>query len=228
MLKGNSLLIYGRNSDVDTAATEDVIVAGGTYARPTTTDDTLNIVSSSANDAAAGTGARTVEIYGVSSSTGRYQREIVTLNGTTDVATEYAYTWCHMRVLTAGSGGVNAGNITATNPTGPVVVSFMPTGDCMSANAVLAAPTARSLYIDRVQVELTSPTATLGARASLVWSYGLGTPWTVLCEAALNVYAPAIFDLGGWQLDPNAWLKVRCTAYADNTPVLSSIRARVG
>lgn len=71
-----------------------------------------SIVSANANDTAAGTGARTVKIYYLTSA-GVEANETLTLNGTTPVNT-VATNICFiekMEVLTAGSGGVAAGII---------------------------------------------------------------------------------------------------------------------
>lgn len=66
--------------------------------------------SSSANDAAAGTGARTISVTGVNTSFARFT-ETVTLNGTTSVAMATANIMFidKITVATAGSGLVNAG-----------------------------------------------------------------------------------------------------------------------
>ena len=68
--------------------------------------------SSSANDAAAGTGARTISVTGVNTSFARFT-ETVTLNGSTVVAmTTSAIMFIDkITVVTAGSGLVNAGII---------------------------------------------------------------------------------------------------------------------
>jgi hypothetical protein len=71
----------------------------------------LDFSSSSASDAAAGTGARTVEIYGLDKDWNP-QQETITLNGQTK-GTGTA-TWRRVFgafVQTTGSGGVNAGDI---------------------------------------------------------------------------------------------------------------------
>jgi hypothetical protein len=71
-----------------------------------------SIVSASANDTFAGTGARTVKITYLTSA-GVLNTETVTLNGTTPVNT-VAANICYiekMEILTAGSGGVAAGVI---------------------------------------------------------------------------------------------------------------------
>lgn len=76
-----------------------------------------SIISSNAADAAAGTGARTVQIYWVSLDGLSSGVETATLNGTTSVPLVTA-TKCfieRMEVATAGSGGVPAGTITLRN-----------------------------------------------------------------------------------------------------------------
>jgi len=91
---------------------EDVWGGGGTYGFYPTESVTMDIKSSSANDTSAGTGARTVQIYGLDSSW-ELQDETVTLNGTTEVALANEYVRLfRCVVLTAGTTGTNAGVIT--------------------------------------------------------------------------------------------------------------------
>lgn len=74
----------------------------------------VSVVSASADDDAAGTGARTLEIQGLD---GDYAllTETIDLDGTTTVTTTNTFLRIfRMRVLTAGTGETNAGNITAT------------------------------------------------------------------------------------------------------------------
>ena len=104
---------FGHNSDIDTAAEETVWDGGGDYPWSSLTSaQALEIVSSDVNDTAAGTGARTVEVQGLDSDYG-VQTETVTLNGTTavDLTNTYLRVF-RLKVLTAGSGGENAGIIT--------------------------------------------------------------------------------------------------------------------
>jgi len=77
----------------------------------------LKLSSSDANDAAAGTGARTVHIYGLD---GNYDEidEVMSLDGQTAVNTTETYLRVYrMIVETAGSGGENAGDIYLGNGT---------------------------------------------------------------------------------------------------------------
>lgn len=82
----------------------------------------MEVVSNSANDAAAGTGARTVRVWGVD---GNYLpfSETVTLNGATPVAlTNTSVIGINgAEVLTSGSGGTNAGRIDVRTVAGATV-----------------------------------------------------------------------------------------------------------
>lgn len=102
--------VHGYNGDVDTGAAEDVWTTGGLYPFPTVAAATT-IVSGSASDTAAGTGARTVRVIGLDANYLQIQEDIV-LNGATPVTLVNTY----LRILrasiqTIGSGGTNAGLI---------------------------------------------------------------------------------------------------------------------
>lgn len=106
-----SVIVFGYNADVDTSE-ESVWPDGGTVPHPTVAA-VLKISSSSTDDAAAGTGARTVYISGLDGSYNTVS-ETVTLNGQTEVETDNSYLYVNQfYVVTAGSGGANAGNINA-------------------------------------------------------------------------------------------------------------------
>ncbi len=116
---------FGRNSDVDAA--EDIWSYGGDWVAPTAARIHA-IVSDSGNDTSAGTGARTVQVSGLNGSYA-ITTETVTMNGATPVNTANSYVIIHhMLVLTAGSGGTNAGNITATAATDSTVSAYMVAG----------------------------------------------------------------------------------------------------
>ena len=104
-----AVIVFGYNPDVDTAE-ESVWPDGGTVPHPTVAS-VLKVSSSSANDTSAGTGARTVYIEGLN---GDYAvvSETITLNGQTAVNTVNSYLYVNsFYVVTAGSGGANAGDI---------------------------------------------------------------------------------------------------------------------
>lgn len=128
---------FGANPDIDTAAAEDIWDGGGDYPWPSAAAETT-IQSSSANDAAEGTGARTVQVYGLDTNFLEID-EVVTLNGTTAVTLTKAYRRVHRaRVLTAGSGGVNAGAITVQH--GATVITRISTGMGQTLMAIYTVP----------------------------------------------------------------------------------------
>lgn len=104
-----SIVVFGFNSDVDTAV-ETVWPHGGILAFPAAALQ-LSVSSSSADDTAAGTGARTVYLEGLDANHNTIS-EVVTLNGQTAVTTTGSY--LHINncyVQTAGSGDSAAGTI---------------------------------------------------------------------------------------------------------------------
>lgn len=112
--------IWGKNADVDQAAAEDLVDTGANLAVPSNTAAAVKVVSGSANDDGdpAGTGARTVKVWGLDANF-RETSEDVTMNGTTAVTTTTLFTRIFgAKVLTVGSGGTNAGAITVTNAAG--------------------------------------------------------------------------------------------------------------
>lgn len=99
--------------DVTTAAVTRTLVNRTVYTEQTTNGQ-RSFASSSAADAAAGTGARTIKLTYLDQTGAGPFTETITLNGTTRVNT-VATNICfieQIEVVTAGSGGVNAGTIT--------------------------------------------------------------------------------------------------------------------
>lgn len=104
-----AVTIFGYNGDVDTSE-ETIWTGGGILARPATAG-ALKVSSSSTNDAAAGTGARTIVLNGLD---GNYNEisETVTLNGQTAVNTTKSFFRVqNLYVATTGSGLTAAGTI---------------------------------------------------------------------------------------------------------------------
>jgi hypothetical protein len=142
--------VFGHNPDVDTAE-ETVWPTDGILGHPAS-PTIMKISSSSTADAAAGTGARTVHILGIN-GTGGYVEETVTLNGQTAVNTINSYDAIErMTVLTAGSGGVNAGTIYAGTGTVTAGVPAVPysaigVGDNLSLVGHWTCPTGYTGYL---------------------------------------------------------------------------------
>lgn len=108
---------------------------------------TLSIVSSSAADGAAGTGARALRITGLDAS-GSEITEDIALNGLTPVVTVNLYLRVNDVVArTAGSGGVNAGDITLTHTVAAGVIAFIATGDGRALMAAYSVPAGRRALV---------------------------------------------------------------------------------
>lgn len=150
-ITGHSLIhVFGHNPDVDTLE-ETIWPTDGLLGHPAS-PTIMKISSSSTDDAAAGTGARTVHILGVN-GTGGFVEETVTLNGQTAVNTVNSYDAIErMTVMTAGSGGVNAGTIYAGTGTVTLGVPAVPysaigIGDNLSLVGHWTCPTGYTGYL---------------------------------------------------------------------------------
>jgi hypothetical protein len=100
---------FGQNASVGNSI-ETIWLEGGLYVYPPSAT-TMTVSSSDVNDTSAGTGARTVLISGLDGSYNEIS-ETITMNGQTPVTTSNSYLRVNRAlVLTAGSGGVNAGII---------------------------------------------------------------------------------------------------------------------
>jgi hypothetical protein len=110
---------FGFNNDVDAGAAEVVASFGGAF-NIMTTADTLDVVSTSANDAAAGTGAISILIDGIDENFLR-QTEVVALNGVTPVTTINQWLGVNRAVvLSSGSSQYNEGDINIDDTGGTV------------------------------------------------------------------------------------------------------------
>jgi len=136
----SSINKFGRNADVDSAAAEDIWDGGGVWNEPTV-GQVFTMTSTSAADTSAGTGARTVQVSGLISSTGLLANETITLNGTSWVTLTNNYQMIHrLIVLTAGTGGVNAGTIYAVGNTDGTVTAQINIGNNQTLMAIFKIP----------------------------------------------------------------------------------------
>ena len=100
---------FGRNA---ATVTGDAIHDESNAMLIRTVEGAVELVSGSIDDAPSGTGALTVEVFGCDANWNPIS-EVVVLNGQTavDLLKDYMYIY-RARVLTTGTGNVNAGNIT--------------------------------------------------------------------------------------------------------------------
>lgn len=125
------LFKFGNNTTVGDSL-ETIWAEGGLYSYLTAAT-VLKVSSSSTNDTSAGTGARTVQLYGLDADYNEIN-ELVTLNGQTVVNTTQSFLRINrMVVRSAGSGGANAGVIYAGTGT---VTTGVPANVYASVNGV--------------------------------------------------------------------------------------------
>lgn len=107
----------------------DVWEQGGLFTYPTAGEQ-LQIRSTSANDTAAGTGARSIQITYMDFTDRQYKSEIVALNGTTPVqlATSTFWRYLQMVALFHGSSAENEGDIILERTSDSEPRGLMPAG----------------------------------------------------------------------------------------------------
>lgn len=129
---------FAANRDIDTGSVPEFVwPAGGVFTFPTAAGVTA-VVSSSTDDASAGTGARTITVRGVDGSYNEVT-QTVTLNGTTPVNLSTQLLRVNaMEVATAGSGRINAGTIDIS--IGGTKVSEIPAARGVAQTGIVTIP----------------------------------------------------------------------------------------
>lgn len=213
----------GRNPDVDTGASEDVWSYGGLFTAPTTAR-VHNVSSSDVNDdgSPAGTGARTVQIFGVTSA--GLESEIVTMDGTTTVATTKSYYDIYkMIVYTAGSGGTNAGTISARAQTdGTVTASISINGYNTSFKAIRFVPAGYSAYIFGWNASMSQPTTGYTAEVALYTKFSSGVWIGQGIHTLVSLGTSSEHDLFNPPLvvPAESWIKLTAVSVSNNNTIV--------
>lgn len=145
-----SLFKFGNNSDIN-GSLETIWSHGGLYAYPAAAIQ-MKVSSSSANDDATGTGARTIVVSGLDANYNEIS-ETVELDGQTEVLTTKTFIRVFRAfVATAGSGGTAAGTIyvgtgTVTAGVPATVYAEIPLGANQTQMAVWTVPAGYTLYV---------------------------------------------------------------------------------
>lgn len=134
----------GNNPSIDTGTDEDIWSGGGFYPYPAVAV-TLEAVSSSAADTAAGTGARTILVNGLDLNYVE-QSETVILNGLSAVALTKSYLRINSSFITsAGSGKVNSGSISIRDTGAGTTRAIIPLGYGATRQSVYTVPAGHTL-----------------------------------------------------------------------------------
>lgn len=142
----SSITKFGSNLDIDTNSDPETIWStGGLYQFPSSAGQ-ISIVSSSSDDTSTGTGARTVLVQGLDENYNEVE-ETFTLNGVSAV-TSSSSSWIRAhraKVLSAGTGEVNAGTITITH--GALTLATIPADFGQTQMAVYTIPAKKRGFI---------------------------------------------------------------------------------
>jgi len=193
-----SFSLFGHNPAI-AAADENLTAMGGLYTFLPVTGIGVEVVSASANDTAAGTGARTVRITGLEAGTLEKVTETITLNGVTAVPSVRT-NWMavnQFEVLTAGSGGTNAGDLDVRNLADTPVYSRIEAGASLAHQGIYTVPANKIVLVTTVNVAFLSGAGTGAFAVYKVIKYSADYSVTsVVFELGIAEYnSPFQFDL---------------------------------
>jgi len=176
--------VSGYNSDVDTAW--EMITPVGDLSYPATALQ-MTVSSSSASDAAAGTGARTVLVTGLDANYAVIS-ETVTMNGQTAVTTTNSFLRINnMLVTTAGTGLANAGIIyigsgAVTSGVPATIYNVMAVGfnNTTSSQYTIPAGYTGYLVVARIGLAQDAGTTLITARTRFIGTNGIAVTGPII------------------------------------------------
>lgn len=144
------MAVYGHRATP--VAGDDIWEGGGAYPFQTTATK-MEVLSSSASDTAAGTGARTFTINGLDANFMPLS-EVVTLNGVTPVQTAGTYLRINaFTIASAGSGNVNAGDVTIRVTGAGATQGIARTGFGYAKSCIFTVPANQTLLVTDILPE---------------------------------------------------------------------------
>jgi len=211
-----------------TAGTVWAVGSASSYAQMLT-GTALEAISGSANDAAAGTGARTIRVQGLDSSYLPFA-ETVTLNGTNAVALANTSVVAinSVEILTAGSGLTNAGDIDIRTVSGSTVKTRIEAnieGIGKARDFIYTTSALTYGLLKRIQVYMTGSTGDMWVYLNSYTSTGVKK---VLAESSFSLdntgfaSGPFVVDFGeGLHIPKQTLIELRVDVSA-GTPVVNA------
>lgn len=137
----------GVNPDIDMSSVpEDVWGGGGLFPYQSAAVQ-LEVLSASANDTAAGTGVRAVQVIGLDTNWNQVS-EVIATNGITPVQTVNSYIRVNaFRSISAGSIGTNDGDVTLRVTGGGVTQAIMRAGEGQDLRAMFSVPVGFTAFL---------------------------------------------------------------------------------
>ncbi len=169
---------FGRSTDVDSGVATDIWDrANSTHNQviwvPPTQARTHQIASTSDLDGKTASpnsvGARTIQVYGLTSWSTKEVSEVITLNGTSNVATANQYVIIHrMKVLTKGATNINVGYITATADTDTTVTAQINPSEGQTQMAIYGIPSNQTALMTCYYSSAIKAASSLSVKISLL------------------------------------------------------------
>lgn len=219
---------FGNNPDIDTASTpEDIWEGGGLYTgQPihSAAAETVTIVSDSGNDTAAGTGARTVRIFGLDANFDE-QQEDLTMNGTTLVTSSGSYKRVFRAfVLTAGSAANNVGILTIAHSTTTAnIFARIPAGRGQTAIAAYTVPNNKTMNLVRFRASIGRSSGAAGQAIFTVRARQEGGVYRAVRSEAITTNFPVEYTTKGSIVFPEKTdIIIRCESVSDNNTAFAS------
>jgi len=167
-----------------TGADSGVLWPNGAFVFPAAAGVQISFVSTSVQDAAAGTGIRTLDMHYLDADL--IERvEVIALNGTTpvlSVVTNVRYIQC-LHMVTWGSGKAAAGNISASNAGN--THSYISTGAVRCTSSMRMVPAGKRLLVQAMHAGSISGTAAASTLVNAVTATFDGHDFT-----SANVFVP--------------------------------------
>ena len=184
-----TVVVEGHNSTLDTADGDADLWGCGGNLSYLSVAETLNVVSTDANDTSAGTGARKVAILGLDASFNVIS-DVVTLDGTTPVESFVAfYRITGLFLLSAGSSLTNEGTINFTSSISATLQGCIDPGYSQGVQGFFTLAAGTKGIIKQVELHCTrvggGQTPDVNFRM-YVRSPGANNPWFVILERKMD------------------------------------------
>lgn len=142
--------IPGKKDSLSATVLDDLTEIPSTVIVPSPGGIQLEVISTNVNDAAAGTGAQSIEIHYLDTNNNE-QSETVVTNGTTAVVTSAEdidfVQWMHAKTLGGNANGVALGNISLQGVSGGTVYEYIAANGNQSLSGRYKVPAAKVGYV---------------------------------------------------------------------------------
>lgn len=206
-----ALTKFGVNAAAPLGTKIDLWDVGGDYIFLTAAE-TLQLSSDDADDNAAGTGARTVEIFGLDANYDPIS-EVVTLNGTTPVLTANQYIRCNRMIIRSAGASEGAEGTITTETAGGTAQAQVNNGFNQSLMAIWTVPAGKVFIIKYTE-------ASIGKGKEGLFELKVRPPGEVFqTKKALKVFekkSATRREFGG-VIDEKSDIKINVTADSNNS-----------